>query len=177
MTPRRQRARVRLSWSPKWEGHIRGWATNFIRKNQWRCDRLHDFDDLLQDAYLVFLKIQERYPRVVHPPHFMALYKRALSNQFHDMSRLRRKLRTAFVDTCAETALEHHTEAPDTYLEAIIAEAPEAAKLAIKLIMDRPDLLRQETTSLRENLNMKLRRILGVGEEFDFAGSIRNLLT
>ena len=174
MTPRRQRVRVRLSWSPKWEGHIRGWAVNFIRKNQWRCDRLHDFDDLLQDAYLVFLKIEERYPRVVHPPHFMALYKRALQNQFHDLARLRKKLRTTFADADAETALEYY---PDTYLDAIIAEAPEAAKLAIKLLTSNPGLLREEPASLRENLNMKLRRILGVGEEFDFAGSLRELLT
>lgn len=93
------------------------------------------------------------------------------------MARLRRKLRNAFVDTPAETALEYYTDQPDNYLDVIIAEAPEAARLAIKLISSNPGLLREEPASLRENLNMKLRRILGVGEEFDFATSIRNLLT
>lgn len=169
-----RRVRVRLSWVPKWE-YVEGWTKKFISQNQWRCDHVNDFDDLLQDAYLTFVKIAERYPRVVHPPHFLALYRRALANKFHDMSRARRRLRDAFSDVPAEAALEH-LDTPDSYLEAIIAEAPEATKLALRLIATKPDLFREEPAALRENLNMKLRRILGVGEEFDFAGSIRDLL-
>jgi DNA-directed RNA polymerase specialized sigma24 family protein len=88
-----RRKRFRLSWVPSWEGVIEGWSRKFIRLHQWRCDSIHTPDDLIQDAYLIYLKVYERYPRIYDPPHFMALFQRAMWNNLNDHSRYARRKR------------------------------------------------------------------------------------
>lgn len=175
------RHRVRLRWSPQWEGSIKSWASKFIIENQWHCDRIHEFDDLLQDAHLIYLKIAERYPRVVEPKHFMALFQVALRNKIHDHSRYMRRKRLLHEETSVDAAEIIASQVGETtnhgYLRALIAEAPEELRLALILLETQPETLRTQVPGLRENLNMRLRRILGVEGKFDFAGLLRSMLT
>lgn len=175
-----RRQRVRLSWCAKWEGNIENWAKKFIKKNKWRCDPIHEFNDLLQDCYLIFIKISERYPRVVEQAHFMALFKRAVSNQMHDHARYMRRKRLVCTITTADPvdqAVRLPGEVTNSgYLNALLAEAPEELRLALAIIETEPETLCEREGRLRSNLNMKLRRLLGI-EDFDFAGAFKALLT
>lgn len=183
-----KRARERLEYTPTWEGPVKQWATNFLRKNKWRCDPVHELDDLLQDAHIVFLKIKDRYPSVCAPQHFMALYKRALSNSIHDHARYMRRKRELHVETAldvseayADTIGEH---ANGGYLAALLNTAPEEVRDAIIVLatsQDEPKVKRRGLQP-RENRNMKLRRVLGfdkMAEEYrtyDFSSAIKALV-
>lgn len=174
------KVRTRLRWVPEWEGPTQIWTTSFIKKNQWRCDRIHELKDLEQDAYLIFIKIAERYPRVSEQKHFMALYRSALSNHIHDMSRYMRRKRLVHEEThqeATELCVAQPGEVTNAgYLNALLNEAPEELKLALVLMETEPEKLRVKLRGQRENLNMKLRRILGV-EAFDFTGALKSLLS
>jgi hypothetical protein len=129
---------------------------------------------------LLFLKIADHYPRVVEPQHFMALFKTAMNNKMHDHARYMRRKRLIHVEThedVLELGSRRIGEVTNAgYLNAMLAEAPQELKLALVLLETQPEALR-EKRGIRENLNMKLRRILGVGTDFDFAGTLRSLLT
>lgn len=176
----RVRERVRLRWQPEWEGAIKGWTKKFIGENKWRHDHTEDHDDLLQDAYLIFLKISDHYPRIIEPRHFMALYKTAIRNKTHDKARLlrtRRKVVQEVVDDAlTDYALRIGEVTNAGYLNALLAEAPEELRLALALIESSPEKLR-EVTPIRENLNMKLRRLLGVDAHWDFSGLLKGILS
>ena len=179
---RAKRARAALCWEPKWNDTPRQWAAKFIRRNQWRCDRIYEFDDLMQEAYLIFLKITQKYPRVIEPHHFMGLYKMAVANWFHDRAAYMQRKNTQHVDLAVDPMelclgqtgeLRHAGE-----LAILLSEAPHELRLALSLLTDNPAALKasHKPKELRENLNMKLRRILGLSENFDLKAALTELL-
>jgi hypothetical protein len=189
MRRRITRASLRLSleeWEPKWEEGIRGWTLKFISKNKWRVDGIHDVDDLLNDAYLIFMKIKQKYPQVVDKPCFMGLYKRAITNWMHDHSRYVRRKRAVHDETSVDAAdlfVGRIGEvSSDGYLMALLAEAPPEVRAALHILVTNPEVLRSRShNGRRENLNAKLRRILGMDKsgqdvKYDFASAIRSLL-
>ena len=129
------RVHQRLDWSPKWEGSIQQWAKSFIQQNLWRCDPINEFNDLLQDAYLIYNKICERYPRVIEARHFMALFQRALWNKFHDQARYMRLKRRVHEDTIKDVSelyadrIGERTNAG--YLSILLADAPKELQVAL----------------------------------------------
>lgn len=173
-----KRVRATLSWQPSWEGTAKSWAIGFISKNRWRCDRIHEFDDLLQDAYLTFLRICNKYPRVVGPAHFMTLYRMAMNNEMHDRARYVKRKREIHEDTSVDpTELGDRRIGEVTnggFVSVVIANAPEPIKQALSCLIENPPELHQ-ATGYRENLNMKLCRVLGY-QRTDLMGGLRSLL-
>lgn len=173
-----ERVRAKLIWSPEWDGIIKGAAINFIRENKWRCDPIHSRDDLEQDAYIIFLKICDRYPLVVEAKHFMSLFKSALRNWMHDHARYTKRKRVVHAETIkdvSELYLERIGEVTNNgYLGALLAEAPDELKAALKILEENPKSLWRNSLGPRENLNMRLRRVLGLEDGvFDFVGELQ----
>ena len=96
-------ARPRLSFRPQWSGPIQGYTVNTVRA-VWPKLCVHsEFEDLLQEGYVVFLICARRYcapdrprrPTLAQarrgwgycddPRWFMALYKTALRNRLCDL--------------------------------------------------------------------------------------------
>lgn len=170
--------RATLNWSPQWEGATRNWALGFIKKNRWRCDRINGFDDLLQDAYLTYLKIEQKYPRVMGQAHFMTLYRTAVRNEMHDRARYMRRKREQHQDTSVDAAeiIGRIGEVTNEgYITLLIEQAPEELRLALVCIGQNPAALHHQNGH-RENLNMKLRRVLGYDSSIDLIGGLRTLL-
>jgi DNA-directed RNA polymerase specialized sigma24 family protein len=188
-----KRQRVRLPqrvrpWTPSWEPEIKGWAYNHIAKNKWRLEYINDFEDLLQDAYLVFLKVCDTYPRVVEPAHFMALYKTSLRNFLHDKSREYTRKRDLIDeefneevvgDTKPDIALgTTHNDGP--FLAMIGAASPEL-KMLLSFIEDDNNLARlrepqrQQRGQPRMTLNQRLSSLLGI-EYFPFKETLKQLV-
>lgn len=178
------RVRATVAWSPCWEGPTKQWVIGFLRKNQWRCDRIHDFDDLLQDAYLTFLKICKKYPQVIRQAHFMTLYRTAMHNEMHDRARYMRRKRELHEDTSVDAS-----DLPgrigevsnDGYITVLLEQAPEQLRDALTCIAQNPPALYE--AGHRENLNMRLRRVLGYDRyrldehrNADLCGGLRTLL-
>lgn len=113
------------TWSPVWNpAFCGGWAAAFVRRNLWRCERVHDFDDLMQDAYLVFVKVAKAYPAVRQPAQFTALYQRALANYFHGLARHKRITDRVLLPDGTGVADMLPTY-NDGYISVLISEVPE----------------------------------------------------
>lgn len=167
-------------WSSTWKGSIEGWTTNFIHKNQWRCDSLHEFEDLLQDAYLIYLKVCERYPRVVNPRNFMGLYKVTITNWMHDHSRYMKRKRVIHENTSSDVSELYADRIGDLTHEgqiaASLAAAPQEVTKALFVLMNKPEQIRNNLKP--ENLNGRISRVLGVPpRQFDYVGGIREVLS
>lgn len=162
-----RRYRVKLLWSPIWEGPIKNWAAKHIRENLWRCDSIHGFDDLMQDAYLWFVKVSDRYPRVVDPKHFMALYKTTLRNKLHDHARYMQRKRVLHEESDTDVSEAYADRVGELtnggFLSALLARAPEEVKQALTLVTQNPAVLNSNPHRYRrENLNMRVSRVLGL---------------
>ena len=171
--PHATRVRVHLECEPIWEGPIKNWAASFIRREVWRCDRLHGQDDLLQEAHLLFWKLTERYPRVLEPAKFMGLFKKCLTNLLNDKSSYISRRKNAYTVLPEDVSAYCYNMTGETtntgYLSALLSEAPQELKLAIAITLN-------EELQPPENLNMKLRRILGLADTFDLKDALYDLL-
>lgn len=74
-----------MPYSPEFTGRIEGWVVNFLTKNYWRVSRSTPRSDVMQEAYVVFLRVKRKYPNV-DAPYFMSLFKTAWTNHFTDMA-------------------------------------------------------------------------------------------
>lgn len=81
-----------MAYQPEWSDEVLGWATKYLAKQVWRIRPLMELDDALQEAYLLFIKLVERYDFTC-PQHFMAMWKRCLTNQVHSWSSERTQMR------------------------------------------------------------------------------------
>ncbi len=170
-----ERVRKRLSWSPQWEGLVKGYARSYINQHIWRCDPIHTTDDLLQEAYLIYIKICERYPRVNSQRHFVSLFKTALRNYIHDLSRQQRLRLEALEDTsedvlvlCDNCIGELTNEGE---LQVLCYQVP-ALKAAVQYLLGsklKPRVRHNETP------NMELQRVTGF-ITFDFRRELWKLL-
>lgn len=71
-----------LPFVPRWEGECKGYAYNAMRRFWPTLQAWYEWDDLMQEAFLVFLKCKRRYYTFVDTPQwFMALFKTSLHNR------------------------------------------------------------------------------------------------
>ena len=73
-------------FEPSYVGPIQGWTVNFCHANLWRVASTQEWDDLMQESFLVYLRVKNRYTEIETPQHFMALYKRAWIHHFTDLA-------------------------------------------------------------------------------------------
>lgn len=186
------RVRENLGWVPSWDETFRGYAINFIKKNSWRCEHIHDFDDLLQDAYLTFRRVKAAYPEITEPKHFMALYKAALNNEIIDRARFKRNKSQSEVvlddDLLQFISDSVGSYSNEGYLRALLDEMPPETKLFLKAMNDdktlklirkkhrRSRLARMLDLPKRENFNATLRRVLKLPQGTDLLGPLREAL-
>jgi hypothetical protein len=179
---------------PQWDERFRNWTAKFIAKNKWRCE--DEFEDLLQDAYLVFRHVLASYPLVSEHKHIMALYKTAMINDYNDRAKRRRKKIDAEISM--ETLVGEDQRLIDClgennnegYLRLLLNELPPEVKLALEAFHDSEKLakLREPKIQSRlarlaglmqknESLNEMLCRIIRLPKTIDLVGMIRSALT
>ncbi len=173
-----KRVRLHIVWRAEWDGVFEGWTAKFIRRNKWRCDSIDEFDDLMQDAKVIFSRLRHKYPKVVEPKHFMSLYQISIRNYFHDKSRyVRRKRAAGIVDATYEDASRtvsyFDRRMSDLtnpgYMKALIEEMPDELKLVLSTLTHttrRRLRIKQPKSKLplrqRESLNKRLCRTLNL---------------
>lgn len=178
--------RTRLDWTPEWNSVFFGWSRKYITENKWRCDPVLDIDDLMQEAYFVFMKVTEAYPKVVEPRHFMAIFKSSLRNHIFTLSRTERNRLNCMSHTEIDP-LEIATHIKDYnnegYLRCLLNEAPEELKLFLNAFNDEYLLeemrkpIRNKETKLRESFNTRLSKLVGLNSRVDLRGMLKQLLT
>ena len=88
-----------MKYSPEFKGPIEGYVVNFMRKNYFKVQRTLERADVLQEAYVVFLRVKAKYPDVEGAPHFMALFKTSWYHRYTDL---------ANADTAQRFMVQHH---------------------------------------------------------------------
>lgn len=178
----RKRARRKIVWTPQWTAEFSGYSFNYIRENKWRVDQVHDTDDLMQISWVLFDHLATTYPRVVSQREFMALFKRALTNKFNDMS-CHKKRRVEAMPIVPGDVTEIISgrigEASNAgYVTALIAELPEEMKIALDLLSHSvPHSPRTGRGMIkRENLSTRICRTLGIPRSDPVAG-LKQLLS
>lgn len=177
-------ARERIVWHPTWGKEFEGWSAHFINENLWRCDQVLDFDDLLQEAFITFVKIADTYPRVIEPKNFMALFKRAMINKMHDRSAYKRRKDCTEVKVSLDVSEFFVGRIGEVtnggYLATLLNEVPEEMKLALMMLVnnnsEKPHR-RKHRLEERENLSRQICRILGLPLNCDPVADIKQLLS
>lgn len=65
---------------PTWQGAIEAWSRNFASINRWRMPTDMDYEDLVQELWLLFHKVSTKYDDVTNPKHFMRLFQTTVRN-------------------------------------------------------------------------------------------------
>lgn len=149
----------------------RGWVVNTAKKNYWRVCDFYELDDLVQDGFLKYEYIRERYPNVQDKKHLMGLFKRAYTNHIHDLARKKLRFRSEHI---LETDM--HSNRPLTELESeavvthpntsvAIAMLPAEVRRLFNAMLTDPryrSKLRRRLNRTRQSTNEFFCRLVGV---------------
>lgn len=141
------------------------WLINTAKKNFWRVATWYDLKDLINDGYLCYYTVIERYPHATEPEHIMSLFKRTYINHITDLAN-----RSSRQVDCIEACLNFTEESQiNAFIESYacdfssllqtILEAPQVVAEAIKAYIADPDIfapLESYADRTRETNNARL---------------------
>lgn len=171
-----------MSYSPEYQGPIAGYVINHMNKHYWKVAATMPRDDLLQEAYVVFLRCKRKYPSLDTPQHFMALFKTAWNHQFLDFANedtaSRCLVEMPRVKTAEGDTMEFELQGDgdnDGALAIAIDQAPSEVKAVLQLFLNAPaELLEIATDSWKGNDkrckaggSKRINKLLGLPEDLD----------
>lgn len=133
-------------FAPEFKGPVEGWVVNYLKANAWRVARTMEFEDCLQEAHLVFLRVARTYTEVTEAPHFMALFKTSWERRFVDLVREDARVRENEVAVDFEASGEDEGPAfqpigetdNDGELRVMLREAPREVLMVVNLLLRAP---------------------------------------
>jgi hypothetical protein len=178
------KARVKAAWpQPVWTKEIKKWTATQVRLNLWRFDPAIDsFDDVMQEAHILFLTLLKKYPIASEAAHFFTIYKTSLARMFIDKARLRQ--RSAIDQTVNAEAVIEDLQLPGVsnygYLNTLLDEMPDELKLVLRALTQGRYRLKVDrltaTSQPRENFNIRLKRQFPSMTLEDPAGDLKRVL-
>lgn len=168
--------RESIKFEAEFSGGLEGWTMKFIKANFWRFAAHYEFEDLVQEAWIKFLYVKEKYPRVVEPEHFMSLYKTSLRNHFHDLAfayKGEKDLICLAVDSDEEYSDILNGlpggEPNNGMLNIILSEAPREVRELVRVLCTDASRFcqskKRRNSSGRETTNEFLCRVMGYNPE------------
>lgn len=185
-----QSNRPKSKYVPEFKGPIEGWVVNHLKDNAWKVARTMQFADCLQEAYIVFMRVCERYPDVEDAPHFMALFKTSWERYFIDLARHDRRVREVELPLMSDPGPGE--DAPswepvgelqnEGELAVLLRQAPREVVMVLNLLLRAPQELlelalaswRGEDRRMRAGGSEKINRLLGLPEHYDSLGAVRD---
>lgn len=184
----RNRERVVPTWHPTWTPDIERSASKIIRTwindpvRKWNLDTaLEGFDDLMQEAKILFLTLERKYPVANNMAHFSSLFRTSLTRALIDKDRARRRKGTIPAEPIDEVVDDLCLQGIPNYgyFNVLLEEMPSELKLVlraltsgrVRLKLDRPTPARP-----RENFNMRLKRRFPELTLIDPAGDLQRVL-
>jgi hypothetical protein len=138
-----------MTYVPQFNGPIEGWTVNYCRLNFWRVNGSMEWADVMQEAYLVFLRCASKYPALETPQHFMALYKMAWYHEFTDLAHKDTRLRLMVSETTMTQDGEEINYEPigdlnhDGSLATLLRQAPQEVLMVLNLFLNAPSEILQ----------------------------------
>ena len=176
------RKRVRLP--PKWPGVFENYARNWVNRNYWRVRNVFDSkEDALAGCALTFARCLKYYAETVeNDAWFMALYKRALVNDWNTFSAKdgkRRNIVSATFDTTSDHYAVSHNLIDQNCGPALVwvkqASSDIQAVLDVLAKAD-PELTQYIFEGEAFSVNRRLCNLAGI-REFDALAAVHNLLS
>lgn len=133
-----------MSYLPEFKGPIEGWVVNHATKNYWKVSRTLERADLMQEAYIVFMRCAGKYSDMDTPQHFMALYKTAWTRHFTDMANADTESR--FITEMPRSRYDDNEVEVETVgdrdndgaLAVMLRQAPAEVKMVLNLFLSAP---------------------------------------
>lgn len=160
-----------------WKGPFENWSRGFVARNFWRVRALFlDEEDALQECALIFVRCCNTYAgKVDNPRWLMALFKRAVSNDWHTFSQKDTHLRELPIPDEEEgydynaglllAAIDQGSPELKTALNAILVAPAEL----LSLVFVDDDLVK---------LNRRVKRFFGITKcPRDIISELREILT
>jgi len=153
----------------------RGWIHNYARKNYWRVASWVEFEDLIQDANMLYVEVvQIRLPPDAQQEHIMSYFQTCFRNHITDLANRRtRSNETAMSEMFPATeegnsALEDllGAEMEQASFMTLLAQAPAEVKAVLNLLMTDAGLVKlrsdyERPNGVRETTNERLCRLAG----------------
>lgn len=175
-----------VSYVPAWSGPVEGYAVNYATRNLWKVRSGMEREDLVQEAYLVFMKCSARYPELDTPQHFMALFKTALMRRVCDLASADSAYRERHChmgeryddDGDAISLQEPVGELQNEgILATVLRQAPSEVLLVLRLFLSAPQEMLEialAPTQREDARSRHIGRLLGLPEGFDALGAVRS---
>lgn len=130
---------------PTFEGPVQGYAANHIQANLWKVQPLYERDDMMQEAYLVFVRCAGKYPALDTPQHFMSLFKMAWGRHIIDLAKKASAARNCRSATMLdrEDGSTYQREVigdfdNDGQLLTMLRQAPREVMMVLNLLVNAP---------------------------------------
>ena len=136
-----------IPFRPIWPGSIEGHAVNTVRYYYGKLHPWHEFDDLLQEAYIVFIKCSRAYAgKVDNPAWFMSLFSHSLRNRFINL--IRHGPRYNFIEDLESLTPEAANDLNDDgYLRCLLQELPPVLNMMTRLaVRDKISPVKRRST-------------------------------
>lgn len=186
-----QSPEIKPVFVPVFDGTIKGWVVNYLRRNYWRIQRTMEYDDAVQEAHLLFLELVKRYPNVDTPQWFMTLFKRSWVHHFADMSVSDTAARnevtfgatTADEDESLQSYIDSFPGDPDNFgmITLMIMNAPAEIRSVVALFLRAPTETLELACSAwkmqgkkNELGNQMLAKLLGLDPNGDVIQDVRD---
>lgn len=130
-----KRQQQKIVFTPRWPGEVQGHAVNTVRSFFPKLCAEHEFDDLLQEAYIVFMKCKAKFYGD-NPAWFMALFSQSLRNRLINLSAVCG--RQISLDDPTVEVPEPSGGENDAFARVVMNELPEAVKQLIHAVCFGP---------------------------------------
>lgn len=172
------RERKLPAWQqPAWTPQLERWTAKQIRLNQWKFDAADDFEDIMQEAKLLFFTLSKTYPIASKDAHLATIYRTSFSRKLIDRAR-QRKYRITVDETPVEEMADSLHGLPNYGpLSMLLEEMPDELKLVlgalttgrVRLSLNKPT----KASRPRENHNMRLRRRFALPDTANPVGNLK----
>lgn len=170
-------------------GPVEGYVVNFLRKNFWRIAGTHEWDDAMQEARLIFLRVQRKYPDA-EDKHLMSLFKTAWGHHFTDLSvkdsrgrHIQSESNLARDEDSLPREMVGATD-NDGMLAMMIRQAPSEVRMVLSLFLSAPAELLETAARAwsggprgKKEGNALINRCLGLPENTESLEAVRDYFT
>lgn len=175
------------TYTPQWKGPIEGYVVNFATRHLWKVQATMERADVLQEAYLVYMRCADKYPAMDTPQHFMSLFKTSWSRRFTDLANAdtrRRAMMHPLTSGRDNDGEEMQIQEPVGDLDnagvvaTLIRQAPAEVKLVLQLLIScSQELLDMALGSSWQadgrDGSARINRLVGLPEGYDSVREVR----
>lgn len=139
-----------------------------------------EHEEVMQEAYIIYLRCITKYTEVTEPKHFVALFKTSWHNQFTDMAYKSSSSSCEISSDVEESQVEIAGDLDTSgYLSILLHQAPSEIKQVFLLFLSAPTEIyelfsdvHQRKENKYKNRNRVINRMLGFEKDRDIMSEV-----